>query len=532
MVEIEELKIKREVKKSQSCSGPALRAARTLKKKSLSNPVLTLSMQKIATQALTLSFNSSGLAKFTLGGRAGNIVISSLDSRVHKGWRVVAIDGARAMTMKDGFADVMKSKHRGILGGGKEYQVTFFVGSEEEEVLWREEKEKEERELREKEAERKAKEIEEERERAKEKKLQREAAAAAAARAAGQEARAAEEKARLEEEARLAQLAKEEEKRRQNDERDRLIRERLEMAEKAVIAKAKAIAEEQRRKSIAEAEEARRIKAAATERVRQRREAERRQREAEEKEAVAKAEEQKTIIVRKRREIEKETGLPPRETVKEPQRALLTMLTKTSVTNSKRIIVDKGPCDKCDGPHGTDSCPHYKKKRDSHSDAWLKYGKNGESSPDDHGQTPSISQSEATIANPRIVSQPGDGSCLFHSLSFSLPSTNHFELRRSIAAYIEKNPHVEIGGTPIKDWVCWDSGCDVKAYANSMATGNKWGGAIEIAVCAKVQKATVLVYERGSGRGVKCISKFDSGTATNRKLLLLYGGRCHYDAIK
>ena len=387
--------------------------------------------------------------------------------------------------------------------------------------------------MREKEAERKAKEIEEERERAKEKKLQREAAAAAAARAAGQEARAAEEKARLEEEARLAQLAKDEEKRRQNDERDRLIRERLEMAEKAVIAKAKAIAEEQRRKSIAEAEEARRIKAAATERVRQRREAERRQREAEEKEAVAKAEEeQKTLIVRKRREIEKETGLPPRETVKEPQRALLTMLTKTSVTNSKRIIVDKGPCDKCDGPHGTDSCPHYKKKRDSHSDAWLKYGKNGESSPDDHGQTPSISQSEATIANPRIVSQPGDGSCLFHSLSFSLPSTNHFELRRSIAAYIEKNPHVEIGGTPIKDWVCWDSGCDVKAYANSMATGNKWGGAIEIAVCAKVQKATVLVYERGSGRGVKCISKFDSGTATNRKLLLLYGGRCHYDAIK
>jgi hypothetical protein len=35
----------------------------------------------------------------------------------------------------------------------------------------------------------------------------------------------------------------------------------------------------------------------------------------------------------------------------------------------------KGTCDKCDGPHLTDDCPIYKKKRDDHPDAWRNFGK-------------------------------------------------------------------------------------------------------------------------------------------------------------
>jgi len=35
----------------------------------------------------------------------------------------------------------------------------------------------------------------------------------------------------------------------------------------------------------------------------------------------------------------------------------------------------KGTCAKCDGPHLTDACPIYKKKRDDHPDAWRNFGR-------------------------------------------------------------------------------------------------------------------------------------------------------------
>merc|ERR1719464_1750215 len=31
-------------------------------------------------------------------------------------------------------------------------------------------------------------------------------------------------------------------------------------------------------------------------------------------------------------------------------------------------------CDKCDGPHATDKCPHFKKVREKHKDAWSMLG--------------------------------------------------------------------------------------------------------------------------------------------------------------
>ena len=72
--------------------------------------------------------------------------------------------------------------------------------------------------------------------------------------------------------------------------------------------------------------------------------------------------------------LEHSTGLPPRETVQEPQRALLAALapvTRSPTPEAK----PKGPCDKCDGPHATDDCPHFKKPRDDHKDAYENYQK-------------------------------------------------------------------------------------------------------------------------------------------------------------
>ena len=40
-----------------------------------------------------VSFGKSRPRDFDLGGRQGNVVIASADSRVHKGWRLVGVDG-------------------------------------------------------------------------------------------------------------------------------------------------------------------------------------------------------------------------------------------------------------------------------------------------------------------------------------------------------------------------------------------------------------------------------------------------------
>merc|ERR1719440_143081 len=70
-------------------------------------------------------------------------------------------------------------------------------------------------------------------------------------------------------------------------------------------------------------------------------------------------------------------------------------------------------CDKCDGPHLTDDCPHFRKPREKHADAWVSYGKKstGEMQEEIH---------VIRSSNARVVRQPGDGSCLFHSLSYGL----------------------------------------------------------------------------------------------------------------
>ena len=41
----------------------------------------------------------------------------------------------------------------------------------------------------------------------------------------------------------------------------------------------------------------------------------------------------------------------------------------------------------------------------------------------------------------------------------------------------------------VKDWVMWDSGMDTANYAKGMRTGSQWGGAVELAVCAKVKRS-------------------------------------------
>jgi hypothetical protein len=104
-------------------------------------------------------------------------------------------------------------------------------------------------------------------------------------------------------------------------------------------------------------------------------------------------------------------------------------------------------CDKCDGGHSTDRCPFYKKARDNHPDAKPAREKKMlglQSGP------PEILR----IGSARVIRQPGDGSCLFHSLSHGLKDgSSASSLRKQVAEFIQSNPTLEISDSPLKDWV-------------------------------------------------------------------------------
>ena len=137
------------------------------------------------------------------------------------------------------------------------------------------------------------------------------------------------------------------------------------------------------------------------------------------------------------------------------------------------------------------------------------------------------------LRSARVVRQPGDGSCLFHALSYGLRdgSTAH-ALRRQVAVFIESNPALTISDSPLQDWVRWDSGCSVSSYCRRMTQGGVWGGGIEMAAVSHMKRVNVFVYQ-ASGGGYKRISGFEaSPSAGSKAVRVLYGGGVHYDALE
>jgi len=185
-------------------------------------------------------------------------------------------------------------------------------------------------------------------------------------------------------------------------------------------------------------------------------------------------------------------------------------------------------CDKCDGPHPTANCPHFRKSREDHKDARENYGKK-------HSQQMGENGGKLLLRNANMIRQPGDGSCLFHSLCFGLSRGGisqmaASELRREIARFIERNPQREISGDTLEEWVRWDAKSTVSAYAKRMAVSG-WGGGIEMAACSLLKKVNVHVYEcrrRGEFERISC---FDSPEPTKKTINVLYQGGMHYDAL-
>lgn len=227
--------------------------------------------------------------------------------------------------------------------------------------------------------------------------------------------------------------------------------------------------------------------------------------------------------------------LPGKPKVANPQRSLLTALCDLGPLVQK-TTPKTGPCDKCDGCHHSDDCPHFPNAREAHADAWSAY-----QCPPREGASPG-GATQRPISG-QVVGQPGDGSCLYHSLCHGLKLISEHEgevpvvtadaLRRDIADFVASCPGCKVAGTPLRDWVLWDSGLDVSAYSKRMRAGRHWGGAIEMAVCAVMKSVDIDVYERAGSGLFKAISSFRTGSerAAGRVCSVVYGGRVHYDAL-
>jgi len=193
----------------------------------------------------------------------------------------------------------------------------------------------------------------------------------------------------------------------------------------------------------------------------------------------------------------------------------------------------KQRCDRCDGSHEASKCPYFNKERDDHPDA----------SSASKRLAMAGDGGNAYLRQARVVPQPGDGSCLFHSLAYSYAALfdrdvgDARQLRAVLMDWLVEHEDARIADTPVRDWVKWDSGSSVSAYAKRMRHVG-WGGGIEMAAFAHKFRVDVHVYERHiSARfPFKRISRFEQRHLANRPspakpLTLLYRGGVHYDAI-
>ena len=113
-------------------------------------------------------------------------------------------------------------------------------------------------------------------------------------------------------------------------------------------------------------------------------------------------------------------------------------------------------------------------------------------------------------------------------------------MRHAVADFVEANPQAELGGSPLSDWIRWESEMGVQAYCSRMRRAGEWGGAIEMAVFSRIFGVSVLVFEklpRKPGE-FQLISAFDADKADGAEeggaavCRVLYSGRVHYDAIE
>ena len=164
--------------------------------------------------------------------------------------------------------------------------------------------------------------------------------------------------------------------------------------------------------------------------------------------------------------------LPPREKVKDPQHSLLVALAPAVEPPSRETAV---------------SAPYYQSA----------------SAADSQAVSASTADGQGLVLQARVVPQPGDGACLFHSLADGNQS-EPLRLRHTIADFIESQPDALIGGEPLRAWVKWESRLPPSLYAARMRGADCWGGAIEIAVHRASRSRTPCMHAAHASSPARC----------------------------
>lgn len=149
----------------------------------------------------------------------------------------------------------------------------------------------------------------------------------------------------------------------------------------------------------------------------------------------------------------------------------------------------------------------------------------------------------------RIIKQPGDNSCLFHSVAYALSYTGivdsifddlsgHY-LRALILEFMIEHPLYEISyGSDmlisISDYLSRD-GYSCSSYFQYMSDYSQWGGSFELSIVVEMFPIKVCVFEIVE----QCIYPRLLGTYSSIHHLssdcvevhLLYTGYCHYDCL-
>jgi len=239
-------------------------------------------------------------------------------------------------------------------------------------------------------------------------------------------------------------------------------------------------------------------------------------------------------------------GLPSKEHVVESHRVLfLAMAGRTKDAEALAGALDtRGPCDRCDGPHQAVDCPHFGPHK-GHL-AWTPRRRGRE---DHEDALEMLDKATGDVAggvlgrdrvHGRVVRQPGDGTCLFHSLSHGLNQNSSDaksalvgpELRREIASYLNAHADDTVQGTTFRDYIWWDHQLSVKDYVKRMQRDGIWGGAIEIAACARMRGVNVHVYVEDPKEDNFFLRAATFGEDSSKQTISVsYMLRCHYDAL-
>ena len=132
------------------------------------------------------------------------------------------------------------------------------------------------------------------------------------------------------------------------------------------------------------------------------------------------------------------------------------------------------------------------------------------------------------IHNTKIIKQPGDGNCLFHSLAYGIGNISYNQLKKKIINWIKNNKNNNISGIPLKNWIMWETNLNIENYCNRLENG-MWGGAIEILICSQIENINIYVFEK-KNKFFNNISSFEV-EHPHKKIALLYYGRVHYDYL-